>query len=69
MIVPDENEARVARMRELRRSGMTYAAVADTLHAAGWRTKRGGRCASAAVQGVLKRPTLGAADRRRGIAA
>ncbi len=73
VIVRDEDEAAcVERMSELRNSGLTYAAVADSLHTEGWRTKRGGRWASATVQGVLKRrsrPALGGGVRSPAFAA
>lgn len=59
----DEELETVARMHELRRSGLTYAAIADALTAEGRRTKNGGRWWAATVRGVLLRslPNLEAA--------
>jgi DNA invertase Pin-like site-specific DNA recombinase len=52
----DGEHAVIARMRELRSSGLRYARVAERLNAEGWPTRARGHWHAMAVHRILKRP-------------
>jgi len=56
-VEPEEAKA-VRRMRQLRKRGKSYGAIAERLEAEGYRTKRGGRWDMKTVYRVLHNPTL-----------